>query len=297
MSLRSGLLAIGLRGLWGCSGSCGGEATEPPTLGEVTVAVQFASVERLGPHAYTATVTRVEQVEGAETSTQDETVELRWQDWDHFRLRRLANGERRSAWVVVDGTPWVRRLGGPWTRKDDAEPYRVQLRATWDLFAEAFDAFQEQILLVEGEREVYEGRPARRYQLTLRGPPEDPGQADPEGGEQEVGAKSEGQKTRPARLRSGPIPSAVGGSVLVDEGTAVRLQEDCYGDLVDGRRTTRVSLRSTRSGIGLDQEIRPPGKRRKAGHGGSKAEDPAGVPPEGQPSPGALPEDDDGDAP
>ncbi|MEC7947671.1 MAG: hypothetical protein VX265_08895, partial [Myxococcota bacterium] len=59
------ILGLGTIPVWssGCGG-CGPDPIPPPTLAEVSQEIQFQSVDRVGAHAYLATIIRTELREG-----------------------------------------------------------------------------------------------------------------------------------------------------------------------------------------------------------------------------------------
>jgi len=236
------LVAAGIF-LAGC-GSCGSELDTEVPLEQVANEVQFESVERLGPHVFTATISRTRTSSGKVVSQSDETIETIWQDWDSFKHRRLGDGDLRSAVIVTDSGVWTRRLGGGYTRADDAEVFRVQLRTTWRIWDEALEQFAGRIVLTPDRDAVVEGRPARRFAVSLAPDSDD----------------AASQRKR----RSGvPWPSSLEGFVVIDEGTAVRLEADVTGELTQGSSIRSVRLRLARTSIGVFQEVLSPVEQRK----------------------------------
>ncbi len=247
-----GLLVAVMAALAGC-GSCGGEVDTEPPLEQVADEVQYESVERLGPHVFTATISRTRTSDGAVVSQSDETIETIWQDWDSFKHRRLGDGDLRSAVIVTDRGVWSRRLGGGYTQADDAEVFRVQLRTTWRIWDEALEQFDERIVLTPDRDAVVEGRPARRYTVSLAPEADD----------------AASQRKR----RSGvPWPSSLEGFVVIDEATAVRLEADVTGVLSQASGTRSVRLRLARTSIGAFQEVLSPVEQRKRRKAARRAE-------------------------
>ena len=224
--------------------ACHDEPLEPPpSLAETSQEVQFASVDRLGPHHLLSTITTTESRDGREVSSAEETVEIRWQDWDHFVFSRTRDGHPVSAVTVAGSHAWLRRTDGAWVRKDDAEPYRIQLRTTWNTWDQALELFADRIALTEQGADVVEGRSARVYAVSLAPLPElPPGTA--------------------ARVRAAGQPVSLAGRVWIDEATAVRLQADVRGVFERGNRTREISLKLTRSAVGQDQGISRPVRNR-----------------------------------
>ncbi len=227
----------------GCRGC--GEPVEPEkALETVADEVQFESVTRLGPHQFVATITRTRKSAGQEPKVSDESIEIAWQDWDNFRHRRLAAGELRSASVVKNGDAWSRRLSARFEREDDAEPFRNALRTTWRVWDEALEQFDDRIVLTEVGETVVEGRPARRFEVSLS-PPEDEARA---------------QRERQAGL---PLPTSLQGFVVIDEATAVRLEIDVTGVLQESSGTRELRVRASRTAIGQVPTILSPPEVRK----------------------------------
>lgn len=248
--MKVGLKRVGLcLLLQGCTPA----TPEGPDLGVVSTQVQFESVDRLGPHVFVGRVRRsVARAEGVPERT-DEAVEIRWQDWDNFEYRRVAEGQLQSAVITVDARAWALRSRGRWEPREDAEPYRVDLRHSWNAWDDALEPFKDRLALVEEGTELYEGRPVRRYRVTLR--PEEP----------------EAAPSKAKRKRKLHVPAhtdkllALDGFVWVDEGTAVRVNAEVNGEWEQDGRLRTVQLQVNRSGLGKDPGIAPPkGAQRRA---------------------------------
>lgn len=230
--------------------ACGPTDPDAPTLGDASQEVQFESVDRLGPHRYLASIRhRIVRDDGS-VDRSDEAVEIKWQDWDTFEFRRVVDAELQSAVVAVDGRPWSLRSKGRWELREDAEPYRLDLRQSWNAWDQALEPFKDRIELEEEGSELFEGRAVRRYAVRLMPEPE------PERAE---AAKGKGKRRRKLHEpAAGDALVSLSGRVWVDEGTAVRLQAEVSGELDQRGRRRTVDLQLTRSGIGLAQDIAPP---------------------------------------
>lgn len=242
---------------------CGPSDPDAPTLGDASREVQFESVDRLGPHHYLASIKHRIIRDDGEVDRTDEAVEIRWQNWDTFEFRRVVNAELQSAVVTVDGRPWSLRSKGRWELREDAEPYRLDLRQSWNAWDQALEPFKERIELEEEGSELFEGRAVRRYAVRLVPESEEP--------ELERG-KGKGKRRRKVHQPANTDQLiSLSGRVWVDEGTAVRLQAEVTGELEQRGRRRTVDLQLTRSGIGLPQDISPP-------EGASKRLRPASLP-------------------
>lgn len=202
-------------------------------LAEASTEVTFASVEQVGPHHMVASIRRTDARPGDERTT-DELVELSWQDWDNFQVRRVVDGEATREVLVADGQAWV-KVGDHWEERPDAETQRVQLRMTWNSWDSAIGPHRDHVQLVSEGRDVVEGRPATRYRIEMLP-----------------------DEQRPKNQRWGFQPETASGQVWLDEASAVRLKAQLQttsrrGDLV---RTTVFELQ--RSNVGGDQGVRPP---------------------------------------
>ena len=209
------------------------------TLADASEDVIFASVERLGPHRYVASATRTDTRQGRAMADRAETVDIGWESWDRFRYERVVNGSQTMSVIVSDGTPYARHASGSWERKEDAEPYRVQLQSTWSLWDEALEIFGDRVELTLDGEDIVEGRRATRYQVSLRPLPE-------------------GAKLRASAFE----PTSLSGLVWLDEATAVRLTARVEGEARRGDLVRKVTLRLVRSDFGAPQDIAAPAEAR-----------------------------------
>jgi len=232
------------RAVWvavSCSAvACAGDAVPeapPLTLAEASEQVTFASTEMLGPHRFLATSTRVESRYDSELSRHEETIEVRWQDWDNFRYERSVDGRSVEAVVVSGGRGWTQR-GRSWSSVADAELYRTQLRMTWNAWDQGTRSFGERLALSASEADTVEGRPARRYTVSLA---------------EATVADAPGPRTQ------GKMdPRSLSGVLWVDEATAVRLMAQLDGVLSRDGYTQELRLQLARTEVGVTQEIEPP---------------------------------------
>ena len=236
--MRPGLLALLL-------GACAGEVGAPPAeLARVSDEVQYASVDRLGPHSFLTSITRSVQAPDEAARQTDEAVEIKWVDWTTFSYRRVVNGEAVMAVTTVQNIPYLTRPDGSAERRDDAEPYRIELRSGWNTWDQALERFASRITLTDQGPDVVEGRPARRYAVSLTPP---------------AAALSPKQADRQARqTRERGEPRSLAGQVWIDAATAVKLVADVTGEWVRGDTVERVTLKMSASGIGQPIDLRAP---------------------------------------
>lgn len=95
----------------GCPGSRGTQAQD-----EVEEAVELppmseGTLQTLGPHIFVAE-TRLVPGEGSDRRARTERIELRWQDRQHYHLRRWVDGERRSEEIREEDWGLVRKGNG-----------------------------------------------------------------------------------------------------------------------------------------------------------------------------------------
>ncbi len=213
---------------------------QSPTLPQVSDQLTFDSVTRLGAHRLEATcIRRFEAPDGTYTEVQHDT-EILWQGWDDFRLRRTVDASLVTDVVVVDGTTWALSSGDRYGKQRDTEPYRMELRRSWNVWHDALEPFLDNVLLSEAGKGIIEGRRARRYRVSLL--PQDAGEA------------------RQPRLVS------LDGDLWLDEASAVRLLAEVNGTWRPWGREDElrhVSLKLRRTRFGEPQGIRVPSRKRK----------------------------------
>ena len=202
-------LLVSATGLMGCRG-CEESSVEDVALPQISTEVQFASVKQLGPHQMTAHIHRKDERSGNITVDNDETLVLTWQDEDSFSSRVLRDGEIQSEVRVVAGVPYSRRHDGSWQRKEDAEPMRVGVYTTWNVWENALDLFSDRIAYSDPVSDVYEGRDTRRYTVSLTEP------------------DASSPKASRRRRKDGE-PILLSGEVWLDGQTAVRLKAEITG--------------------------------------------------------------------
>lgn len=234
---RTGLALAGLllaAPLAGALLACDRGAPPEEALADASTEVTFTSVEQIGPHHMVASIVRTDARANGDQRVVDELVEISWQDWDDFHVRRLVDGQVERETIVAGGVPYV-SVADRFEQRDDAEPHRVQLRTTWNMWDAVLGAHLDHVQLEPTGKDIVEGRPARVYSLQMK-PDEE----------------------RPKNKRWGFIPEAASGTVWLDEGTAVRLKAQI--ELTSRRdgvlRTVKLDLQ--RSNIGMDQGVAPP---------------------------------------
>ena len=218
--------------LLACSGATGPAPTPAPVLAEASSRITFGTMEALGSHVLEASL-RQETRRGLDPPRGAlRTFRLRWRDLDNWSAERAQDGTPTEAMRVVGGRAWSSDGDARWRDAGDAEPLRVQLAHTWDLWQVATELFPDRVLLTpEGVGEV-EGRPVRTYTLSL--------------GPAVAGTR---RVWEPTELR---------GSVWLDETTAVRLLADLHGEATSGDQTRVVELKLAVHGIGLAVNVESP---------------------------------------
>jgi hypothetical protein len=222
--------------LFGCTDP--EETTQPVSLIQVAQKITFKSVARLGPHHMLATITRTEMWDDGESSEHDETVELTWNNWDAFHLRRSVDGKTVFESIVNEGHAFSRTQGAKWTSGLDPESARLGLRTKWNVWQSAFDTFDERIGFRAVGGSTVATRAARHFSV-------------------EIIPLAEGQRVRGSR----PQPEAVQGSIWLDEATGVRLSVDVTGVVRIGGARHQIHLSLSRSGFGTEQTIVSPAIR------------------------------------
>ena len=210
-----------------CGDSSEKEVVTETSLMEASHQVIFASVEKLGKHDFQATYQQQEFHGEDERAKHEEILEIEWQDWDHFQSRRLVDGKIVSNVIISDSGTWDWH-GGAWVERSDGEPYRVQMRNTWNQWDSVIRHFSEHIEWVLDGEEVVEKRRTKRYKARF---------------------------TKPETVKSSLRPTQFQGTVWVDEETAVRVLGEITGSLVRGSYRKSVKLQVQRTEIGKDKKI------------------------------------------
>lgn len=216
--------------LLACSG--GGPEEAPAPMPVAAERATFATVASLGSYHLQTLVKRTVRAGTAEPQTTTETVDLRWKDADHWSYTLGRDGRVRSEVVVWDGVAWSGDGDAPPVEKPDAEPYRVQVASVWDPWEWGLEGLAATVKLEPDDVEIVEGRRAHRHTLGLA--------------------------VDPAVPRRGWTPTAVSGTVWIDEATAVRLKGQVLLDAVSGDRSQRLELLFSVASIGLDPGVSPP---------------------------------------
>lgn len=216
--------------LVGCDG--GGEAAPAQVMAAATEETTFATATGLGSFHLKASVKRTESAASGTPQSSQETLEIRWQDTDHWSYTLGRDGRVRTEVVVWDSVAWARNGNVALERKPDAEPYRVQLATVWDPWEWGLESLASHVVYDAGELELVEGRRVHHHRLALAPPPPKP--------------------------RRGWSPSAVAGDVWIDEATALRLKGRVVVDAVAAGRTRQVELLFSIADIGLNPGVSPP---------------------------------------
>lgn len=258
----------------GCKGCEEPPAAPVVTLPEAADEATFASVEKLGPHRCTSSITRVDSRDGKTGAAHTEVAEIAWRSWSRFRFTRTLDGRLVSDAVVVDDKPWARAYDGPWEAREDAETFRVQLESTWDSWDTALEPFGERIVFTDAGRELIEGRWAQRYTVSLGPDPEAATAGAAPASPEDPASATAGQRAAPKKKarahRSGFTPLSLNGTVWIDEQSAVRLMASVEGQVKQGNLVRSISLKLSRSDFDVDLNIDPPPKEQRA-----KAEPPS----------------------
>jgi hypothetical protein len=237
MSLRLWIATV-LLGLTGCQ-SCEESTVPEAALPSISTEVQFASVKQLGPHRMSANIHRKDERGGQISIENDETLVLIWQDEDFFDSKVIRDGEIQSQVVVSEGVPYSRRRDGSWVRKEDAEPVRVGIYTTWNVWENALDLYNDRIVYSDPVADVYEGRDVRRYTVSL--------------------SDAEASSKRAARRkRRDGEPILLDGYVWLDGQTAVRLKAEVTGVWRKAELEKTVQLSMARTDVGQTQLISAP---------------------------------------
>lgn len=200
-------------------------STKPEiALVEASQAVTFASSEALGAHRLRS-VRKQQEYHGEDVrSATTEVLLIDWADWDHWQVTQMVDEEIVSQVWVVDGR-CVERSNDRFVERPDGEPYRVQLRNTWNQWEMMMRPFTEHVQWTFVDTSMIEDRKTKQYTASF---------------------------TRPEMGNTGLYPKDLNGTIWVDEQTAVRLVGAVEGALLDGPYKKTVSLTVERSDIGSD---------------------------------------------
>jgi len=224
--------------LAGCGAGNNPSDQKDPLL-QSSESATFDTVTRLGSHHFEAELVRESIFNGQETI---EKVVVDWGDWDNFQLQRYRNDRLRAETRVVHATAYAKSGKGRFRQASDAELYRVEMRHSASFWGRALEAFRGLVHAEKKEGAMIDGRPARRYELSLRG---------------EENAPSRGHKA-----------IELIGEMWIDEATAIRLSGQLNGRyLKNGHqdKEVRISLKLKRSEIGIQPLIEKPRNPRKSG--------------------------------
>ena len=219
---------IFLGGCWDAKPNVAPE--EPSKLMEASHQVIFASVEKIGIHSFQATYQQTEFHGEDIRSEHEEVLEISWQNWDNFESKRTVDGEIVSNIIITDAQTWDWQ-SQQWVRRRDGEPYRVQLRNTWNQWDSVMRHFGEHVEWILDGDEVIEGRKTKRYRALF---------------------------TKPERVKVSLRPIEFQGMVWVDEETAVRILGEISGVLLRDAYKKQVKYQVQRTEIGLKKDISPP---------------------------------------
>lgn len=221
----TGRILVAMLGLGTLTG-CGADAPTPPAaLATASETVVFGSTEALGPHTCTSIQTRTDRRGGAQVAQREEATTLRWTSWDDFEFAAEVDARPQTAVRVSGLTALVRDGKSDWRPRPDAEPYRAQLRATWNTWDATLEPFEGRVVLTAAGEEDVAGRGAMVYTVSL-GPP-----------------------LERARARATTTPTALSGRVWLDERTAVRLRADITGTLQQRDLERTLALRLDCAGV------------------------------------------------
>ena len=229
MSATSWMLVFGL----GCSDPVTEE--KPVTIETVSQKITFDSVARMGSHHAIADIMRERWTNGELMRSRTESIELDWNSWESFHFQRRVNGERTFEAIVHENIQASRGRSGPWRPDFDGEQARMDVYTSWNAWDEALPGFRERIAFEDLGATVVDGRPARRFKLSLI-----------------PAAKKKSSTNRQYR------PHRIEGEVVLDKATAVRLRVDITAVEKKSEKTRKTTLRVRRSGVGESQTINAP---------------------------------------
>lgn len=213
---------------------CGEAERAAEARAQAAEEVTLQSAGELESYVLTARTDRTWTTTGGSARAVTEDFELRWDGPDTWALRTSRDGRPQQRVILYNGEPWSAAGDTPLSRRGDPEPWRVQLRQSWDPWILATESARDRIRLTEARADTYEGRPARVYTASLREPPP-------------------GRKGRPAWE-----PTLVEGEVWLDEQTAVRLSVELHLQAEGRKETLDVRYRARMEGVGADAGVPNP---------------------------------------
>ena len=150
---------------------------------------------------------------------------------------------------VVDGLALAQRRDGSWVQRGDPEPWRQEMRLTWNAWDEVLEPFDDRVKMQDPTDEVVEGRRARRYVLSLA--EAEPARTPPQAG------KRKGKRKKRKHGRVGPEPHPLRRRrPRRSHGHAA--PRAGRGELAGRRPPDSFTLDLSRSGIGLPQTLERP---------------------------------------
>ena len=192
----------------------------------------FKTVENLGPHFFKAIIDREEYRNDKLSSHHQELVEIYWNDWDNFSFERKVGERTVESIVVIDGKAWMLNPNRMWSKKKDAEPYRVNMRSSWNVWRQLFTPFSGGLVWTSNGITEFEDREAEEYSLSFT------------------------SEKRPGE--DALKPSSVRGTVWVDLETTVRLKAEVEGVMEAGDFRKEFFIRLKRTKIGEEIALTPP---------------------------------------
>ncbi|MEC7988151.1 MAG: hypothetical protein VX278_23495 [Myxococcota bacterium] len=212
------------------------EETPEERLAQASQKVIFASVEKLGSHRYTAQVRRREYRGDELVSEHEERVQIDWIDWDNFSYMREVDDREVMNLVVIDHQTWQLKKNGVWEQRPDAEPYRVQMRSSWNTWDQFVGPFEKALVWKDLGESEQDGRKVQLYEVDV----------DP---------------LKISQKRN-LIPKSISGSVSIDQATAVRVYAEVQLSSTHDDYTKDVRLQLRREDIGGDIKLQSPAEKK-----------------------------------
>lgn len=219
----------------GCSNPTPVDA--PATIEEVSQEITFDSLARMGSHHGTSSMHREIYRDGEVSRTSTTSIEITWNSWESFHFQRFTDGTLTFETIVHGGASAARDGRGPWKGEFDGERSRMDIYTAWNAWDEALGGFRDRIIFTDQGPTVVDGRPARRFSVSLA-PPED--------------------RVRKNRRNNRMQPHRLEGEVILDKATAVRLRADVLGVEKRGSMVRRTTLSVSRTNLGEVQPIEAP---------------------------------------